>query len=98
MKPNLNRPNAKKAAQPAPKRSIGAHTDAKKVQAKADAGHAKNLYIAELTRQLKFFTEPDFEAGADFWPRLDRRLYGQIPIIIQQAIDALDAAYQGKRA
>lgn len=98
MKPNLGKPNAKKAAQPAPKRSNGAHSAAKKVVSKTDAGTVKNLYIAELTRQLKYFTEPDFEAGADFWPRLDRRLYGQIPIIIQQAIDALDAAYQGKRA
>jgi hypothetical protein len=51
-----------------------------------------------MTRQLKYFTEPDFASGADFWPRLDRRLYGQIPILIQQAIDALDTAYQGKGA
>jgi hypothetical protein len=98
MKQNLAKPEAKKAAQPATKRATGAHGDAKRTSNKAAVGKAKNPYIAELTRQLKYFTEPDFASGADFWPRLDRRLYGQIPIIIQQAIDALDAAYQGKRA
>jgi len=58
--------------------------------------HPQNQHIAELINKLKYFVEPDFAAGNDFWPRLDSRLNGQIHIIVQQAIEALDAAHSGK--
>lgn len=105
MKENLAKADAKKAAQTAPKRNTGAHGEAKKVTTKApvgkakkpDAHGAKNQYISEITRQLKFFTEPDFSKGCDYWPKLDARLNGQIPGLIQQAIEALDSAYHGEK-
>ena len=53
---------------------------------------------AELVQKLKLFIEPDFNSGCDFWPKMDHRLYGQIPLIIQQAIDALESAHHGKKA
>jgi hypothetical protein len=48
MKPNLVKTDTKKATQQATKRSNGAHSAAKKVVSKTDAGTVKNLYIAEL--------------------------------------------------
>ena len=100
-------PKAKAQSKAAAKIAAESIIGATKSALKSGAGKVKHADIncgsqrlrhAELIRQLKYFTEPDFTTGADFWPRLDRRLYDQIPLIVQQAIDALDAAYLGKKA
>jgi hypothetical protein len=84
----------KKAGTPAsaePKKISPAKKPTKK---KADhpGDPLSQTHIAELRTKLNYFIQPDFAEG-DFWPRLDRRLYGQLPNLIAQTLDALDAHY-----
>jgi hypothetical protein len=53
-------------------------------------------HIEDLRTQLNYFLAPDFAEG-DYWPRLDRRLYGLLPDLIARTLDSLDAAYPSKK-
>jgi hypothetical protein len=53
--------------------------------------------IEELKSELGLFIDPDYSLG-DYWPKLDRRLCGKVPDLIARTLDALDAAYPGKKA
>ncbi len=78
-----------------PKKVSPAKKPAKK-KAEHHDGPISQTHIAELRTKLNYFLQPDFTEG-DFWPRLDRRLYGQLPNLIAQTLDALDAHYPVKK-
>jgi hypothetical protein len=71
-----------------------------KKPAKKKADHhgdpISRTHIADLRTKLNYFLQPDFTEG-DFWPRLDKRLYGQLPNLIAQTLDALNAHYPAKK-
>jgi hypothetical protein len=94
----------KKSSTPAsakPKKASQVEKDSpakKPTKKKADhhGGPLSQTHIADLRTKLNYFIQPDFAEG-DFWPRLDKRLYGLLPNLIAQTLDALDAHYPAKK-
>lgn len=52
-------------------------------------------YIDELAAQLRLFTHPDYSYG-DYWPKLDRRLYGLLPDMIDRVVAVLEVRFPHK--
>ena len=52
-------------------------------------------HINKLKAELRLFTHPDFSYG-DYWPKLDRRLYGLLPDLIGRVLAVLDVRHPHK--